>query len=248
MGRILVVTEQNESYKPVLAALRQADFEVTVAWSSQQMVGLVQLDRPDLILLDWALRSTNSHTLLTQIRRLILDDLPVLVLGTSPLHDCLTSLAAGADGFLPKSAQGEEVVAHVRALLRRSLRLRAALAPAALPTPLLRHGELALDRAGHVAYLNGVPLDLTRSEFKLLALLMSAPGRLFSRADVLRHLWQNDYIPGDRSVDNIVLRLRRKLGEYGRDVETVWGVGYRLRPSFYPAAHSTGLHERNAEL
>ena len=77
-------------------------------------------------------------------------------------------------------------------------------------------------------------LNLTRSEFKLLALLMNAPGRLYSRADVMRILWHDYHIPGDRSVDNIVLRLRRKLGDYGEDVETVRGIGYRLRRAQTP--------------
>lgn len=84
-------------------------------------------------------------------------------------------------------------------------------------------------RGGYEAVLDGVPLDLTRTEFDLLALLLRNPGRAFSRQYLLDTVWGADYVTGDRSVDNAILRLRKKLGPLGDMVETVWGVGYRWR-------------------
>jgi DNA-binding response OmpR family regulator len=77
--------------------------------------------------------------------------------------------------------------------------------------------------------LDGKPLDLTRTEFGLLHLLLRNPGRVFGRSYLLDTVWGETYVPGDRSVDNAVLRLRKKLGRLGESIETVWGVGYRLR-------------------
>jgi DNA-binding response OmpR family regulator len=96
-------------------------------------------------------------------------------------------------------------------------------------------GPLRVDSDAHQATLEGTALegtalDLSPTEFALLCLLLKSPGRAFSRAYLLDTLWQEAYIGGDRSVDNVVLRLRKKLGAMGDEIETVWGVGYRLRP------------------
>ena len=78
--------------------------------------------------------------------------------------------------------------------------------------------------------LDGVPLDLSPIEFALLHLLLRNPGRVFSRAYLLDTIWGETYVGGDRSVDNTILRLRKKLGKLGEAIETVWGIGYKLRP------------------
>ncbi len=88
---------------------------------------------------------------------------------------------------------------------------------------------LRLDPQAHLATLDGEPLDLSRTEFDLLHLLLRNPGRAFSRAYLLDTVWGETYVGGDRSVDNAMLRLRKKLGVLGDDIETVWGVGYRLK-------------------
>ena len=86
-----------------------------------------------------------------------------------------------------------------------------------------------LDPAGHRVMLDGAALDLSPTEFELLHLLMRNPGRAFSRNYLLETVWRESYVTGDRSVDNAVLRLRRRLGPVGEAIETVWGVGYRFR-------------------
>jgi DNA-binding response OmpR family regulator len=94
---------------------------------------------------------------------------------------------------------------------------------------VLRYETLALDPAGYQATLGGAPLSLTRTEFDLLHLLLRNPGRAFNRTYLLNTIWGEDYVLSDRSVDNTILRLRKKLGPLGEAIETVWGVGYRLR-------------------
>jgi DNA-binding response OmpR family regulator len=93
---------------------------------------------------------------------------------------------------------------------------------------MVQYGSLCLEPEAYAATLDGRPFDLTRTEFDLLHLLMRNPGRAFSRSYLLDAVWGENYVAGDRSVDNAILRLRKKLGEMGGAVETVWGVGYRF--------------------
>jgi DNA-binding response OmpR family regulator len=93
----------------------------------------------------------------------------------------------------------------------------------------LTYETLSLEPDAYSATLDGDALGLTRTEFDLLHLLLRNPGRAFSRTYLLDTVWGGNYVAGDRSVDNAVLRLRKKLGDLGEAIETVWGVGYRLR-------------------
>jgi DNA-binding response OmpR family regulator len=144
--------------------------------------------------------------------------------------DRVVGLEVGADDYLTKPFGTRELVARVRALLRRQERLEEMLAAdRTAGTAALRFGPLEVDPAAHLARLDGEPLDLTRTEFGLLHLLLRNRGRAFSREYLRDAVWGEPSVEGDRSVDNAVLRLRRKLGAMGELIETVWGVGYRLR-------------------
>ena len=145
--------------------------------------------------------------------------------------DRVIGLEVGADDYVTKPFSMRELIARVHALLRRIEHVQEVLAAdkSTTDTPIA-YGSLRLDPSAYLAILAGDPLDLTRTEFDLLHLLLRNPGRAFSRSYLLDTVWGENYVTGDRSVDNAILRLRKKLGALGEAIETVWGVGYRLVP------------------
>jgi DNA-binding response OmpR family regulator len=182
-----------------------------------------------MIILDWMLPRLDGLDVLRRIRQT--SSIPVLMLtARSDETDRVVGLELGADDYLTKPFSNRELIARVRALLRRIENVQRILAADQQPgADQLAYGDLSIDPVTYTAALRNSPLDLTRTEFELLHLLLRNPGRVFSRSYLLDTIWQESYIPGDRSVDNAVLRLRKKLANWGDEIETVWGIGYRLR-------------------
>ncbi len=123
-----------------------------------------------------------------------------------------------------------ELVARIHAIERRlesvALQLEEDRNPQDTPITL---EDLKLDPANHQVFINAKEIALSRTEFTLLHLFLSNPNRVFNRAYLIETIWKENYIEGDRSVDNLILRLRKKIGAYGDRIETVWGIGYRFR-------------------
>lgn len=186
--------------------------------------------QPDLIILDWMLPKLDGLDVLRRVRQTAATPVLMLTARAEEL-DRVLGLELGADDYLTKPFSTRELIARVRALLRRSALLHQQLQADRAPSAgVLARGTLRLDSAAHHASLDGQPLDLTPHEFALLDMLLRNPGRAFNREYLLDTVWGQQYVGGDRSVDNVMLRLRKKLGSLGDEIETVWGIGYRLRP------------------
>ncbi|HEX5545921.1 MAG TPA: response regulator transcription factor [Ktedonobacterales bacterium] len=230
MATILLVEDARELAAVVVRELEAAGYRVRHEVDGRAALAAHVSVSPDLVILDWMLPGMDGLEVLRQIRQMA--PTPVLMLtARSEETDRVVGLEVGADDYLTKPFSMRELIARVRALLRRQELLRQMLAAdrdGAFET--LIRGALRLDAASHLATLDGDPLDLSPTEFALLHLLMRSPGRAFSRTYLLETIWRESYIGGDRSVDNVVLRLRRKLGALGEEIETVWSIGYRLRP------------------
>src|SRR5262249_26961759 len=199
------------------------------AFDGLTALGLHASEHPDLVILDWMLPGLDGLEVLRRLRQSA--PTPVLMLtARGEETDRVVGLEVGADDYLTKPFGMRELIARVRALLRRAELIAQTLnADRSDGGEVLTRSSLRLDPAAHLAMLDGAPIELTPTEFALLHLLLRSPGRAFSRVYLLDTVWQEAYVGGDRSVDNVVLRLRRKLGSLGEEIETVWGVGYRLR-------------------
>jgi DNA-binding response OmpR family regulator len=231
MPKILLVEDSSELAKIITEALTTAGFSVLVAADGLRALELHAAEQPDVIVLDWMLPKLDGIGVLRQIRQRAAT--PVLMLtARSEEIDRIYGLEVGADDYLTKPFSPAELIARIKAMLRRTELIRQVLqADRNIQSHVtLSRGGLILDADAHLAHLDGEPLDLSRTEFDVLHLFLRNPGRAFSRTYLLDTLWGEEYSGGDRSIDNMILRLRKKLGTLGSEIETVWGIGYRLRP------------------
>jgi DNA-binding response OmpR family regulator len=229
MTNILLVEDAIDLAQAIIQKLESQGYQVQHAADGETALKLHTRHETDLIILDWMLPGLDGLEVLRRIRR---DSaVPVLMLTARDEEaDRVIGLEVGADDYLTKPFSMRELIARVRALLRRIQRVQQILADDRMGAEAaISYGILRLDPQAYRTTLNGEQLDLTRTEFELLHLLMRNPGRAFSRTYLLDTVWGENYVSGDRSVDNAILWLRRKLGPLGEAIETVWGVGYRLK-------------------
>ena len=227
MVKILLVEDEANLAQLILRDLEGAGYVTCHAADGDAALRLHAAESPDLIILDWMLPRRDGLDVLREIRKSAAT--PVLMLtARSEEIDRVVGLEVGADDYLTKPFSMRELLARIHAMLRRVELIEQTLQADRNPqTVTLTCAGLVLDPDAHLATLDDQPLDLSPTEFELLHLLLRNPGRAFSRAYLLDAVWHEAYLSGDRSVDNTVLRLRKKLGELGDALETVWGVGYR---------------------
>jgi DNA-binding response OmpR family regulator len=227
MAAILIVEDEVGLSDVVRAHLEKQGHTVHQVFDGRDAIAFAEKTRPDLVILDWLLPGLDGLTVCRELRRRHL--MPILMLtARGEVEDRVSGLQVGADDYLGKPFSIVELAARVSSLLRRVAIDQAALTDD--PSKPIIVGELVLDPAGHRASFGGTDLDLTRREMDLLELLLRNPGRTFSRDYLLEKLWGSDFDGLDRAVDTQMVRLRKKLGEFGDTIEAVWGVGYRFRP------------------
>lgn len=221
--RILVVEDEPKLAEVLRTYLQAAGYEVRCEGDGLAVMPLISEWSPDLVLLDLMLPGRDGLELCRDIRSRT--SIPVImVTARTEEIDRLLGLELGADDYICKPYSPREVVARVKAVLRRSAADQA-------PARMREAGGLEIDEGAWSARLDGVPLDLTPVEFRLLALLAGQPGRIFSRDQVLDGLYDDRRVVTDRAVDSHVKNLRRKLAAVRPDEElirSVYGVGYRL--------------------
>ncbi|WP_410673875.1 response regulator transcription factor [Amycolatopsis sp. cmx-4-68] len=220
-SRLLVVDDEATVRELLSAALRFAGFEVTSAATAGEAVAAATAQPPDLVLLDVMLPDMDGFEV---VRRLRDDGAPVPVLFLTARDrqaDKVTGLSLGADDYVTKPFDLNELIARIRAILRRT---------AGHPAGVLTAGTLALDVEGHQVTRDGRVVRLSATEFRLLRYLMENAGRVVSKAQILDRVWRYDF-GGDASiVDTYISYLRRKADtEEPKLIHTVHGVGYVLR-------------------
>jgi two-component system OmpR family response regulator len=224
-----VIVDDDADIRALIAELlRQSGFEVTEAASGTDGIAAVREVQPDVVTLDLNLPDLDGIEVCRRIRE-ITDAYVVMLTARPDEIDRLMGLEIGADDYLTKPFSPRELRARIAAMLRRP-RSGPTPAPGAGPESV-RHGGLEVDVEGRLATLDGVELDLTRTEFDLLATLLSGPRRVWPRETLLRTVWGTDWVSDGHLVEVHMANLRRKLGDdprSGRYIRTVRGVGYRL--------------------
>jgi DNA-binding response OmpR family regulator len=223
-SRILVVEDEPAIAEAVTYALQDAGYDVDAVGDGETALANA-LHRPyDLMILDLLLPGTPGMDVCRAVRAE--SDLPIVMLTARDAEtDRVSGLDTGADDYVTKPFSMAELVSRVRALLRRR-ELDRKRHPA-----VQQVGSLRLDVGRHEATADGKPIRLTRSEFRLLSLLASEPGRTFERDELVQHLWQSEYVGDRRAIDVHISNLRRKLERdprRPRRLLTVRGVGYKL--------------------
>ncbi len=227
MARIVVVEDEADIRETLALALgREGHQAEAYRDGAEALLGFRQRV-PDLVLLDWMLPGLSGIDLLRILRNdaRFAKVAVVMLTARGTEVDIVAALGQGADDYVVKPFRTRELLARVKAVLRRYS------AGQAQGDSVRRIGGLWLEPATYRAGSEKGAFDLTPTEFKLLEMLMRHPGRVFTRGQVLQTLWPDDKAVEDRAVDVHVARLREKMGDSGKAIETVRGVGYRLKDS-----------------
>lgn len=224
--RILVIDDKKELRTLLKQYLTQEGFEISTAGDGQEGLFIARQVKPDLIILDLMMPDMGGYDFMRSYIREA--NSPIIIL-TAKLeeNDKVLGLELGADDYMTKPFSLRELTARVRAVLRR-------VDKQTEQRDILRAADIELDRTGRLVAVAGVPVDLTPSEFDLLATLMAAPGRAFSRLELLERLQGTAYEGYERTIDVHIRNLRAKIepdDSSPRYVETVYGVGYRFAPA-----------------
>ena len=223
--RILVVDDEPDIAALVAYHLARAGFRVSTAASGPEALRAAREERPDAVVLDLMLPGASGYDVLAELRRRDeTRDVGVVVLTARREEaDRIRGLSLGADDYLVKPFSPQELSLRVQNLLRRLS------APPVTGGSILSAGPIAIDRSAHRATLDGEELNLTATEYKLLVTLVERRGRVQTRPQLLETVWEAQPDIQTRTVDMHVQRLRSKLGEAGKLIETVRGFGYRFR-------------------
>ncbi|MEE1080137.1 MAG: response regulator transcription factor [Bacteroidales bacterium] len=221
MNRILVVDDEQDICEILQFNLETEGYEVVTANSAEEALSL-PLSEFSLILLDVMMGEVSGFEMARKMKDdPALSQIPIIfITALDTEDDIVKGLNIGADDYIAKPLSMKEVKARVAAVLRRNK----AVQPVA--DQIVRYGGLTINRTSKVAQLEGVPLQLTKLEFELLQLFLSNVNKVFSREELLDRCWPHDVCVIDRTVDVNITRLRKKIGEYGKQIKTRVGYGY----------------------
>lgn len=225
--KVLVVDDEPSIVELIRFNLVREGFKVTAAYSGGGLLDRIRAERPDLVILDIMLPGEDGLTICREIRKE--SNLPIIMLTAKDSEtDKVLGLELGADDYITKPFSPRELIARVRAVLRRS----SGEESAETKKQVLKVRDLMLDGERHLVTLNGRELDLPPKEFELLRILMENPGRVLTREYLLETIWGYEYIGETRTVDVHIRRLRQKIEPDPSQpvyIETVHGFGYRIR-------------------
>lgn len=223
MHKVLIAEDEADIRQLISFNLERESYDTLLAGDGEEAVLIAYNKIPDLIILDLMLPKMDGFSVFKELR---LDsrtkDIPVIMLtAKAQLDDVITGLEMGADDYLTKPFSPKELVLRVKALLKRVKTSKG--------STIVKSGKIRLDKNTLHCFIEDKKIDLTPTEFKLLLLLIERVGNAQNRSDLLREVWGYRETANSRTLDTHMKRLREKLGELSRCIETVRGVGYQYR-------------------
>ncbi|WP_301108720.1 response regulator transcription factor [Sporosarcina sp.] len=217
---ILVIDDEPQMRDLIRMILEDAGYKVEEAGDGIQALAAVKKHDIDLCIVDVMMPYMDGFTFAQEVKRIA--EVPLIFLSARGEEwDKVQGLKLGGDDYIVKPFMPGELVARIEAVLRRTYRQN--------PDPfILQVGPLTINEDSYTAQLDGRPLNLTLKEFSLLQLLTKHKGRAYSREQLLELIWGDDHQSSERTIDTHIKTLRLKLGDAGKMIETVWGIGYKL--------------------
>lgn len=221
--RIFIIDDEDTILKLIEFYLTKEGYDVSCFLTGESALKKIEEKKPDLILLDVMLKGRSGFEICRIIKRdFAVWNIPViLITARNDEFNIVTGFELGADDYITKPFSEKILLARIKAILRRKNSYE--------NNPKLNFNGLVIDPQKHKVLVNGKKTNLTRSEIKLLYFLASNPGRVFERYKISEAIREDDTPSNDRSIDVIVVRIRKKIKRYGKYIETVYGVGYRFK-------------------
>lgn len=219
--RILIVDDEQDIVEFLKYNIEKADYEVSTANDGEEGIQLVKSETPDLILLDVMMPKMDGMEVCARVREMENIDQPIISFLTSRAEDYsqIAGFNAGADDYIAKPVKPRVLISRIEALLRRKH------ASTSIKTDSTHN--IYLDRERFILVTNENEVQLPKKEFELLELLLTKPGKVFTRDEILTKVWGNETIVGERTIDVHIRKLREKIGdEY---IRTIKGVGYTFK-------------------
>jgi two-component system phosphate regulon response regulator PhoB len=226
---ILIVDDEEDIIELIKYNLKTEGYVILTAGTGEQAIKTARQSLPDLIVLDLMLPGIDGLEVTRYLKKNDQTaDIPiVMVTAKGEESDVVTGLELGANDYISKPFSPRELVARIRAILRR----RRKTGENETPSGIRQIGDMVIDRARHAVTIQGEPLDLTLSEFELLSFLADKKGWVFTRGQIMDAIHGENYAVTERSIDVIIVGLRKKLKTHAACIETVRGVGYRFKES-----------------
>jgi two-component system phosphate regulon response regulator PhoB len=226
---ILIVDDEEDIVELIKYNLKTERYVILSAGTGEQAIKTARQSLPDLIVLDLMLPGIDGLEVTRYLKKNDQTaDIPiVMVTAKGEESDVVTGLELGANDYISKPFSPKELVARIRAILRRRRKPGANESASGIR----QVGDMVIDRARHVVTLQGEPVDLTLSEFELLSFLADKKGWVFTRGQIMDAVHGENYAVTERSIDVIIVGLRKKLKSHAGCIETVRGVGYRFKES-----------------
>lgn len=223
---ILIVDDEEDIIELIQYNLKTEGYSILTARTGEQAVKIAEQSGPDLMVLDLMLPGMDGFEVTRHLRsREKTQDMPIVILtAKGEESDIVTGLELGANDYISKPFSPKVLTARIRAILRRRKKESESVS-----INVRQEGDLVIDRTRHMVTLEGRSLELTLSEFELLAFLADKKGWVFTRGQIVDAIRGENYAVTERSIDVVIVGLRKKLKHYAEVIETVRGVGYRFK-------------------